>query len=372
MRSLAILRLPGAAGSSARPPSGSDSSGGSEVQEKDVPFPDPGSEIVVWDGKNWNSNNNRLFEARFEKFLNEPEATTGNDRDYNRLLAQIMDKLAPNKITPKSTDEAFHLLSQASQFDMDAHLCDAIANQVYSAWLAERSNDRLTAANQSLEKERQRLEWNSRMSSKPGQLREKNKEGETTMPADQAEHVRQLTVRQAEVNALLKANQFKREVAEFQVKIEFQVLIVQHFMQRRFQHVVIGTQFYRSIFGDGDSLLRVGGDSKSLFSKATGMPPTVGTLDSLANEAMRDVREGVKAFQFLLEKNELESATKRLAETFVLGEYMPEIQTLPRDDNKLNQVRADLTTKASDFVRALRQAEEQEKKTSSARRWPGI
>lgn len=318
----------------ARPPSGSDSSGGSEVQGKEAPFPDPGSEIVEWDGENWVSNNNRLFEARFEKFLNEPEATTGNDRDYNRILAQIMDKLAPNKITPKSTDEAFQLLSQASQFDMDAHLCDAIANQVYAAWLAEQSNDRLTAANQSLEKERQRLEWNSRMSSKPGQLREKNKDGETTMPADQAEHVRQLTVRQAEVNALLKANQFKREVAEFQVKIEFQALIVQHFMQRRFQHVVIGTQFYRSIFGDGDSLLRVGGDTKNLFSKATGMPPTVGTLDSLANEAMRDVREGVKAFQFLLEKGELESATKRLAETFVLGEYMPEIQTLPRDDKR--------------------------------------
>jgi tetratricopeptide (TPR) repeat protein len=32
------------------------------------------------------------------------------------------------------------------------------------------------------------------------------------------------------------------------------------------------------------------------------------------------------------------------------------------EDNKLNQVRANLTTQASDFVRALRQAEEQEKK----------
>jgi hypothetical protein len=32
------------------------------------------------------------------------------------------------------------------------------------------------------------------------------------------------------------------------------------------------------------------------------------------------------------------------------------------DDNKLNQVRANLTTRAADFVRALKQAEEQEKK----------
>ena len=34
----------------------------------------------------------------------------------------------------------------------------------------------------------------------------------------------------------------------------------------------------------------------------------------------------------------------------------------PGDDNKLNQVRANLTTKASDFVRAIRQAEELEGK----------
>jgi len=143
-----------------------------------------------------------------------------------------------------------------------------------------------------------------------------------------------LATRLLEVNALLKANQLKKEVAELQVKIEFQALIVQHFLQRRFQHVVIGTRFYRSIFSDGDSLLRVGEDSKNLFSKTTGMPPTVGTLDSLANEAMRDVREGVQAFNFLLEKEEMESATKRLAETFILGEYMPDVRTLSRDDKR--------------------------------------
>src|SRR5581483_6522290 len=40
---------------------------------KDVPSFDPGSEILTWDGKNWNVNNNRVFQARFEKYLNAPE-----------------------------------------------------------------------------------------------------------------------------------------------------------------------------------------------------------------------------------------------------------------------------------------------------------
>ena len=103
---------------------------------------------------------------------------------------------------------------------------------------------------------------------------------------------------------------------------------------RRFQHVLIGTRFYRSIFADGDGQLRIGEDAKSLFAKTSGLPPTMGTIDSLANEIIRDVREGVQAFKFLLEMNELESATKRLAETFMIGEYMPDIRTLERDDKR--------------------------------------
>ena len=59
------------------------------------------------------------------------------------------------------------------------------------------------------------------------------------------------------------------------------------------------------------------------------MPPTVSVLDSLAREAMRDAREGVEAYKFLLSKNELESATKRLGEAFAVGEYLPELRTPP-------------------------------------------
>ncbi len=320
---------------------GGSTSGGSSFLGKDVPFFDPGSDIVQWDGRTWNISNNRVFEARFEKFLNAPEATGEADREYNKIIQTILDKLAPNQITSKSTDEAFQLLPRAAQFDIDARLCDAIANQVYAAWLARRANDRLLAANKSLEEERKRLEWNARVTAQGSQLgapsssdAAANEEWKKQQQLKRDTEMQPITTRIAEVNALLKANQLKKEVAELQVKLEFQALIVQHFLQRRFQHVLIGTRFYRSVFNDGDSQLRIGEDAKSLFSKTSGLPPTVGTLDSLANEAMRDVREGVQAFKFLLEKEELESATKRLAETFVLGEYMPDVRLLPRDDKR--------------------------------------
>ena len=332
--------------------------GGSSFLGKDVPFFDPGSNIVTWDGKSWNISNNALFQARFEKYLNAPPAISPPETECQAILQQIMEKLSPGKVTPRSSDEAFQLLAKASHYQDDANLCDSIASGVYSAWLARKNNDRLNAASRTLEDERKRLEWNARLTAEGTKLdssgggrsssSSKRKNGAATQPQGQQQQQPQqpqqqlsrdmqmqpILTRLAEVTALTQANQLKREVAELQVKIEFQSLIVQHFLQRRFQHVVIGTRFYRSIFADGDSQLRVGEDAKNLFAKASGLPPTMGTIDSLANEIMRDVREGVRAFKFLLEKNELQSATKRLAETFVIGEYMPDVRTLNRDDKR--------------------------------------
>jgi tetratricopeptide (TPR) repeat protein len=319
--------------------------GGSNFLGKDVPFFDPGSNIASWDGKNWNVSNNALFQARFEKYLNAPAATTESDSDYQALLGEIMDLLAPGRVSPSSIDRAFQHLAKASRFQQDAHLCDSIASQVYSAWLSRKSNDRLIAASRSLEDERKRLEWNARLTAEGTKLDSggggsgRSKDGGPN-PQQQAQQLSRdmqmqpIVTRLAEVNALIRANQLKREVAELQVKIDFQSLIVQHFLQRRFQHVIIGTRFYRNIFADGDSQLRIGEDAKNLFSKTSGLPPNMGTIDSMANEIMRDVREGMQAFKFLLGKNEMESGTKRLAETFMLGEYLPEVRTLSREDKR--------------------------------------
>lgn len=57
-------------------------------------------------------------------------------------------------------------------------------------------------------------------------------------------------------------------------------------------------------------------------------------IDSLANEAIRDINEGVDAYKFLLEQGELNSATERLAETFALGEFMPSVRLLSREDKR--------------------------------------
>src|SRR5689334_10424464 len=82
------------------------SGGGGKFLGKDVPIFDPANEIVTWDGHSWNLNNNRIFEARFEKYLNAPEDTSAQSREYQGILATILDRLSPEKLSTKSVDEA--------------------------------------------------------------------------------------------------------------------------------------------------------------------------------------------------------------------------------------------------------------------------
>ena len=330
------------AGGGAAKPGGK--SGGSPFGQE-VPVLDPGSEVMTFNGKNWNVTNNRIFQARFEKFLNAPEATNGEEAAYRQIIERILVLLQPGNATVQNIDGAFRLLSYAGRYDIDARLCNSLADSVYSVWQAQRNVVRLATANESLEEAARKLEWNIGLTymEKPGTAGPQptgrnagnNQNGGGGKPAlnpvgqadvQTASYARRL----AENLAAIKANQVKKEISEIQAKVEFQAMMVQFFLQRRFQHVLMATRFYRALFTDGDTKLNLGKDATDLFAKSTGMPPTVSIIDAMANEMMRDVREGVKAFDFLLEKNEMQGATMRMQEVFVTGEYMPEVRLVPR------------------------------------------
>ena len=308
---------------------------------KDIPKFDPKSELLTWDGKSWNINNNRVFQARFEKYLNAPEETDLNSVNYQKIISEILSRLAPGAATRENVDYAFRLLGRAATYEPDARLCETIADTVYSAWRSQKAMNRLAAANVALEEERKKHEWNARLAGENRSIEEKRTTSSTDGNVVSSTEVKTLmsitpyATRLAETMAQIKANQLKSALSEVEVKIQFQALMSQLFLQRRYQHVLISTRFYRAVFTDGDTKLTIGKDAKDLFEKSTGSPPTVSTLDSLANEAIRDVREGVKSYEFLVQQRELESGTKRLAEAMTVGEYVPEIRTLPRAKKRL-------------------------------------
>ena len=140
----------------------------------------------------------------------------------------------------------------------------------------------------------------------------------------------------AELETLRTAAATRRELTELESKLQYQSLTVQLFLQLRFEHVVLSCRIYRILFGVTDQTIILDKDSaasKSL-SQGSGQSPTISMLDAMANEAIRDVDEGVKSFSYLVSQNDLDSASSRLAEAFATGEYLARIRTLPRTEKQ--------------------------------------
>ncbi len=290
-----------------------------------LPGADPSNGLLRFNGATWSVDNNLVFKARFEKFLATPEETGQEEAAHRKTLNEIIALLDPNVVKPQTVTDAYRLLARASGYVGDSRLCDTLSNAIYGVWQSKRNQSQLAQANTILEEEKARTRRNMAVtaSADAGGPRTSASPpaGSSIVQASRLETVVGNTAR-------IQANNAKSELSELQAKIQYQGLLAQLFLQRRFHHVLIGTRFYRVLFNDGDSKLNLPDGPQNPF-KASGMPATISSIDSLANEAMRDTQTSVQAFHKLYEMGELRSATERLRDALLVGEYMPEVRTIP-------------------------------------------
>jgi len=315
----------------------------------DVPIFNPGTEVFSWDGQNWNINNNRLMRARFEKYLNTPSDITKDDNEYREVLKMILDSLSPHKKGSNHLQNAVTLLPRASNYRIDSNLCDSLSQAILGVYYGQKNAIALAKQNAALNKERKLLNWNVEVATSESLIDEarrksgNNNESKNTKQnqgknISNTGRVAGYIQRLAEIEALRIANKTKIGISEIQAKIEYQALILQFAVQRRWEHVLIATRIYRRLFRDGDGVIEIkkNSDADKMLAKGLGLTPTVTSLDMFASEVIREVDEAIIAFEFLANKNELETASKRLAEAFYIGEYLPRIRTL--DLEKKQQV----------------------------------
>ena len=309
----------------------------------DIPIFNPGTEVFSWDGQNWNINNNRLMRARFEKYLNTPADNSEDDKEYRDVLRKILDTLSPHKKGNNHLQDAVSLLPRASNYRIDSNLCDSLSQAILGVYYGQKNALALAEQNAALNKERKLLNWNVEVATSESlidEARRRNAKGESSnkqqnqgKAISNTGRVAGYVQRLAEIEALRIANKTKIGISEVQAKIEYQALILQFAVQRRWEHVLIATRIYRRLFRDGDGVIEIKKDSDAdkMLAKGLGLTPTVTSLDMFASEVVREVDEAVVAFEFLADKNELETASKRLAEAFFIGEYLPRIRTLDRE-----------------------------------------
>ncbi len=229
---------------------------------------------------------------------------------------------------------AFKLLPTASSYPGDANLCGSLAESIYMAMLAKQDVNGLKKLNLTIEEEKKAIiadgDWKARHERDKDPRRSHNPPAAARAGANAAKAAQTPgtgtdslkyadTLRRiAEIEALKKANIVRTEAQTLRTKAQYQVSMIQWFVQRRYEHVLMAARFYNQIWKDGDATLRIdkNSDVSKLFSESVGVSPTVASLDSLSNEAIREAAKYVEAFDLMLTRDELHSASQRLMEAY--------------------------------------------------------
>ncbi len=305
-----------------------------------LPFADPQDETVTLNGRTIPIGDNRIMGARYEKYLNEPEDSSDEAKEYFKTIEQILDLLNPKNTDPKLLSKTVSLLTQAANYPGDAKICDTLTQVMFTAVIAKRGRYAKQEAIASLQEESRKLASTMALlgDADPGERRHKDIKVRVASAAFNKTSPKYiyLQTRQAEINALRKRFEGEIAVSLLEAKIIYQAALVQLLAQRRFQHVIIGARLYNRIFDDGDTKLKIEKNSTAskIFGENFGVPPTVATLDAIASEAVRDVERHMQAVDFQVSKREYVTAGKRLSEAFLLGEFMPPVTTFPREKKR--------------------------------------
>jgi hypothetical protein len=337
---------------------------------------DPSAETITIGGVTIPLGDNRILKARFEKFLNQPPEEDEAAAEYRELVRQILAGVSPFREGGPDLTGSFRLLPAAASYPGDANICSTLAEAVYMAMLAKQDVKALSLLNESMQKEKQSIiqeaDWDARHDKDrtlnntrsiggggPAQNQGQDPQGQgqnrqrrggpgatnqdvanqpASSPGSGVNSLKyQDTLRRiSEIEALKAKNILNAEVQTIRTKAQFQVNMVQWFVQRRYEHVIMAARFYNQIWKDGDTTLRINeqSDVSKLFSESIGVSPTVSSLDSLSNEVIREVEKYIEAFDLLLSRDELHSASQRLMEAYALGEYLTPVATLPLEKKR--------------------------------------
>ncbi len=339
----------------------------------------PENGTMSWKGHSYDLGQFRVFRGRFERYLSLPAA---RDQDvYAATLDQIFKLLSTRNAgaSPDSVLDAWKLLYLASEYDADGGNSLGVANQVFNAWRIRDEKQAFNITQTELQRIRRQQTAglvysgdviaaetgrgaadavsgtalrpitidNSTNGTNSDTTNSGNQNagrtngggggntggnagtpsgrqiggGTTVGPVGQLFRAREL----AETEAKIKALEAAGMMSVTQAKIQFQSQIISLFLQRRFQHALIASSFYRYIFKGSHQNLEVGKKELSAFLPSTDLAMTVETIEFLSREAINDVNGGMAAVRSNYDDNRKVAAIERLQETFFLGEYLPAV-----------------------------------------------
>ena len=315
----------------------------------ELPLLDPSTDTVSYGGGKFDVGNNAMVRERFEKYLNQTPDDTEASRKYRRSIEKLIDltqKYSKNAgpVGSKVLVKIGMTLYDISDYPGDGQQAGALASGMVSALDAQRANLRRDKANQKIDDDIEKLvkktnsltNQNTQKGSGGGSIG--NIQGKSGSGGGVSHTVRIAfnTQKIAEHKAKQGANVAASEASLLKAKIQYQALLLSMFLERRFDHTVIGARVYRHLFRDGDTTLNMEKDSDAykMFTGISGMPPTVNALDSAAANARRDIDQSMDAISNLIAQNKLGEATNRLITAVAIGEFMQSVAVFPAESRR--------------------------------------
>ncbi len=343
----------------------------------------PEDGTINYKGHTYNLGQMRVFRARFERYLAQPESV--DNEVYRGVLGQIFNLLSTRsgEAGADNLRQAWQLLYRASEYEADGGASLAVANQVFNAWRIRDERDALAVTSAELARIRRQNQLgivgsgdamarkgydittgalekasdaasnaspqinagNSTSSSGNTTTRTNNNNSRNQAnhktdekpkpdgfdPVAQTFRARDL----AETEAKIKAAEAGSMLTGVQAKLQFQTALVQLFLQRRFQHCLIAASFYRYTFKGSAQQLEVGEKEIQSFLPSSDLTLTVETLEYLSREAINDTEAAMQAVRASYDDGQLVGALERLQETFFLGEYTPAVAGFEREKKQV-------------------------------------
>jgi len=370
-----------------------------------TPEPKSGVDGVNWDGKSFKITDVKIIDSKFSAYLNEPEISYEEEIEYAKLVNGLLERLDIFRIRSEGKrllQEVLPILKAASRHPRDGGCCRQIYNAV---GVDAQSKDTALSKVDSIKvmkKEIETMKWNMSVAAKPSAMDIKPNFNSTSSSFEYEEAQREKRTRLA-----LMQNDLENKYSELlatqnsivsktdDARFALQRMIVANFINRRFDHVMIATSFYRLLYSDGSGEVKLqeriieeaAGNAKKLrsaisFDRNTTMSETMGVgtsglysnrtttrnnsesgitsmlpsasealgavtaakikvaalipdtmteVEMISQEAIDQCNRYVSAVKGHMAQNELENAFERLQEAFAVGEQLASIRSFPRE-----------------------------------------
>ncbi|MCH8474521.1 MAG: hypothetical protein LAT55_04755 [Opitutales bacterium] len=344
---LSFLAIPFLSGQGRMETSASTSEGNGDVAmeairsvfDTESDYFDPEDGIFHWKGRTFSVGDARVFRSRFQRYLSLTGTDVEEHREYQEIIQEVDRLLSPIVVRQArdindNVDQAWVLLNEASSYSVDGRNSRVLARRIYNTWQLRdelRQSQRVSrriASN--IGAQRQKIltdlivnEMHAQGSRLGSRVHEQSDELDEI--ASQVQRQAFLQADLAEFESELGAEQIRMIALGEQAKLEFQTLIASFLTQRRFQHALIAINFYQVLFRASAQDVEIQSEDLDALLPGTDMAYSMEILEALANEAIVEVDESMRAVEASYANGDRILAMERLQETFHLGEYLPSV-----------------------------------------------